>query len=71
MTSPSMKANIVQSTRLWTHPSLTSSRFCEVTVTGGTLRLSSESSEAKWCNPGEVATLDLARPVKNFLLGMA
>ncbi len=41
--------------------------FCEVTVTDGALRLNSESSESKWASPEEVAELDLARPVKDFL----
>lgn len=41
--------------------------FCEVTVTGGALRLNSESSEAKWATPQEVASADLARPIREFL----
>jgi 8-oxo-dGTP diphosphatase len=45
--------------------------FCEVAVTGGTMQLSTEHSEALWCPPDEIPTLDLARPVKDILLGLA
>ena len=44
--------------------------FLEVTVTGGALRVSPEHSEARWCQPEEVAALDLARPIREFLRGM-
>jgi 8-oxo-dGTP diphosphatase len=44
--------------------------FVEVTVTGGTLQVSAEHSEAKWCKSEEVAALDLAPTAKNFLLGL-
>jgi 8-oxo-dGTP diphosphatase len=44
--------------------------FCEVTVTGGALRLNSENTEAKWATPEEVASADLARPIRDFLRGM-
>jgi 8-oxo-dGTP diphosphatase len=41
--------------------------FCEVAITGGSLRLNSESSEAQWATRPELTTLDLARPISEFL----